>query len=412
MLLRAIALLAWVLICRGLGAAQESILPGSNIETAIAEGLRERGKMQGLLLVDVASRFATAFATADNPQASGYVVRLYSPLSWIKQKASDAAKEYRPFTKADVTPDMLDPVLRVVVYPSTPTHVIAGATRLASSVQHVVIRDSSRGQVVQPLRKEPFSEDVQNALGASVEYTGTSAVFPLQQVEQLRDAKGEFFITVVGTNGDKDFKVKRKHFLALFGSSSPSYNYGVNQEPITPSSTSSVVANGSNAPGHDGSQHNAASPEGGESSRTIPAPADANAEPRSGGQVREGEVTNRTEASSTATAMLSKPETPTVLTGTKSSRGGCMGISYRGNPRIPHDGVQVSGVLADSPAAQVGIQPGDFITAINDHYVTTADQLQNELRHQVPGAEIVVRYRQDSTIYDMSLVLAACSTGL
>jgi len=30
----------------------------------------------------------------------------------------------------------------------------------------------------------------------------------------------------------------------------------------------------------------------------------------------------------------------------------------------------------------------------------------------ISNAEIVVRYRQDSTIYDISLVLAACSTGL
>jgi hypothetical protein len=40
---------------------------------------------------------------------------VYTPITWIRQLASDAAKEYRPFTIADVREDDKAPVLRVVV---------------------------------------------------------------------------------------------------------------------------------------------------------------------------------------------------------------------------------------------------------------------------------------------------------
>jgi hypothetical protein len=84
---------------------------------------------------------------------------MYSPLTWIKQQASDAAKQYRTFTRSDVTAEMLQPVLRIVVFPSTPTHVTAAGMRQASSVEHVVLRDVRRAKALQPTSKDAFSEE-------------------------------------------------------------------------------------------------------------------------------------------------------------------------------------------------------------------------------------------------------------
>jgi serine protease Do len=46
------------------------------------------------------------------------------------------------------------------------------------------------------------------------------------------------------------------------------------------------------------------------------------------------------------------------------------------------DGVLVSTVNADSPAAKAGIKPGDVITAVNDKPVTDADSLVSQLREK------------------------------
>jgi PEGA domain-containing protein len=193
----------------------EKFVADPELELTIAEGLREKGRSQGLELVDVGQQLSAAFATVTSPSATGYRVVLYTPLAWIKQQASNAAKEYRPFTLADITPDMRQDVLRVVVYPSMPTHVIARGSYLAHSVQHVVIRDADRNRVVQPIRKDMFTEEAQNALGAKLEYKGVSALFPLSEVEKLRDENEEFFVTVIGQKGERDFKVKRKHLGRL-----------------------------------------------------------------------------------------------------------------------------------------------------------------------------------------------------
>jgi hypothetical protein len=87
-----------------------------------------------------------------------------------------------------------------------------------SSVEHVVLTSKDKQQVVQPLSKEPFTEDVQNAFGAKLQYTGLIATFPLDAVRELRGGKAdqEFNVIVVG-NGRKErqFTVKKKHFERL-----------------------------------------------------------------------------------------------------------------------------------------------------------------------------------------------------
>jgi hypothetical protein len=72
--------------------------------------------------------------------------------------------------------------------------------------------------VIQPLSKEEFTEDAQNAMGAKATFTAIVATFPMDGLRELRGPKGdrEFFITIVGASGEeKNFKVKKKHFDEL-----------------------------------------------------------------------------------------------------------------------------------------------------------------------------------------------------
>ncbi len=79
---------------------------------------------------------------------------------------------------------------------------------------------------------------------------------------------------------------------------------------------------------------------------------------------------------------------------------------------MPHDGVPISSVMANSPAADAGLQEGDFVTAVNDHYVTTANDLTSELLKYPAGSEVTIRYRHSSMILDMTIILTACSGGI
>jgi S1-C subfamily serine protease len=82
-----------------------------------------------------------------------------------------------------------------------------------------------------------------------------------------------------------------------------------------------------------------------------------------------------------------------------------IGIFSDGNPDVRHDGVTVTAVTPGGPADQAGINAGDVILAINDHYLFTIGELKQEIGHHEPGMKVSVRYRRYSTIYDASLVV-------
>ena len=155
------------------------------------------------------------FASATNPGNNGFSLRVYTPMTWVEQLASNAAKEYRPFVIGDINEEMLEPVVRVIVYPDKPTHLVGGAR--SSSAEHVVLRDESKRLVVQPISKEPFTEKASSAL-RDMEYQGVVAKFPIDSLRELRGPKGdkEFLIVVVGQGTkEKEFRVKQKHFERL-----------------------------------------------------------------------------------------------------------------------------------------------------------------------------------------------------
>jgi hypothetical protein len=143
-----------------------------------------------------------------NAQHSGYWLSVYTPLAFIANERAKA-KEYRAFGPLEVTEEMRQPVLTVIIHPDSP----AAFHAFASSVEHVVIGSTAKEAVaLQPLRKETFGEEFQNAMGAKIDLSGVIATFPLDAIDAIRaaDPNREFFVTVVGSGSKKDFKVKTK----------------------------------------------------------------------------------------------------------------------------------------------------------------------------------------------------------
>jgi hypothetical protein len=196
------------------------------IARAIAKGAKGKNNHHGLTLRDSGQGWLNGLAAAGAAMnaangiytpaqtKSGLWVEVFTPLAFIAQTAATATREYRPFTPEDVTNDMLEPVVRVIAHPDTPDMVTALGAAGTRSVAHVVMQNEKRGVTIQPTSMERFDVEAKNAMGGELTYTGLSLTFALADVQTLR-AEGEFFIVVVGTAGEKRFKVKRKHFDEL-----------------------------------------------------------------------------------------------------------------------------------------------------------------------------------------------------
>jgi hypothetical protein len=98
------------------------------------------------------------------------------------------------------------------------------------------------------------------------------------------------------------------------------------------------------------------------------------------------------------TAMSPSETSPSVVQGT-------IGASSSGNPTIRHDGITLSNVVSGGPAEEAGIRTGDVILAIDDRYLFTAQEMNQEIRRHSPGTKINIRYHRYSIIYEVPLVM-------
>lgn len=85
---------------------------------------------------------------------------------------------------------------------------------------------------------------------------------------------------------------------------------------------------------------------------------------------------------------------------------GSIGAWSEEKPGIRRDGVRISKIIPGGPADQVGIQPGDFILAIDDYYIFTPEELSVRIGVYRAGQRVRIRYRHNSTISDVDVVLA------
>ena len=110
----------------------------------------------------------------------------------------------------------------------------------------------------------------------------------------------------------------------------------------------------------------------------------------------------------TSQVPIAQQAVPTVSASTlqelQRTEASSIGAWSNQKPRIRRDGVVISGVTQGGPADDAGIQPGDYILAVDGHYVFTVEDLAQEIRRLSAGSKVSVRYRRYSTIYDTYLV--------
>jgi hypothetical protein len=196
--------------------ADSHVLNDSEVAAAIERGHGKNPAMVGLSLLDMQTALLSGMACKTCGQ-SGYRVAIYTPVKWIEFQSALAKRELRPFSLADVTPEMREPILRVTALPSTANYITGQGLAGSSNVSRVVLADHTKQNIIQPLEVNHGSVEGNSAF-RSVNYTSASASFNLSDVDQIRgeDDKGEFFVVVVGSNQNKYFKVKTRMFKSLF----------------------------------------------------------------------------------------------------------------------------------------------------------------------------------------------------
>lgn len=189
------------------------LLSDDAVQEAVAIGSKQKGLHQGLIIRDSGQSFANALATSPG-STTGFELRLYTPTRWVRQLASNAAKEYRQVTAGEIEPEHRRLILRVFVEPDTPTHIVAGGLWRARSAQHVVLKDEKQRVVIQPVSKDEVNREVSNAMGGRATYSGLIATFDMAAVREIRGTNGgEFYVVVIGDKGrEREFKIKQKHF--------------------------------------------------------------------------------------------------------------------------------------------------------------------------------------------------------
>jgi hypothetical protein len=118
-----------------------------------------------------------------NRSAGTHQVFIAGPFGRIVDAAAKAAREYRPFGRADVTDEMLSPILIVFVVPNKPLQL--DGHWLPLDPVHVIIRPRDALDlkwVIRPLRKTAFTQDWANLFGTKVGTSGLIAEFALERI--------------------------------------------------------------------------------------------------------------------------------------------------------------------------------------------------------------------------------------
>lgn len=141
--------------------------------------------------------------------SGSFTVRIEGPMGHIMRLSAFAKRQYKPFTMADVTDDMLAPVLRLIVTPDEPTR--RGGTLVTTPLaQHVVLKAAKGPDVVQPLELTPMPVEWGNLFGARVAGQGLVASFPLDAFRALPDGEVAAVIVTDGHERRCTLPVKQR----------------------------------------------------------------------------------------------------------------------------------------------------------------------------------------------------------
>lgn len=126
-----------------------------------------------------------------------------------------------------------------------------------------------------------------------------------------------------------------------------------------------------------------------------------------GGDDRFGPDARRNGGPRPGTGENDRRTVPSTPRGDSRVGSGFLGISVQ-NSADP-EGAALVQVVASSPAADAGLQPGDVITSIDDTPVTSAAALTTLVRSHDSGDELSVTYERDGTEKTVAVTLRSRS---
>ena len=91
--------------------------------------------------------------------------------------------------------------------------------------------------------------------------------------------------------------------------------------------------------------------------------------------------------------------------GTTATDAGFLGVGVQSTDE--GNGVEVTDVASDSPAAEAGLQPGDVITALDGDEVTSSTALRAAIQDKASGDEISITYTRDGTSSTVNATLTS-----
>ena len=124
-----------------------------------------------------------------------------TPFLRVALAANAAKKQYKTFTEADVTPDMIKP--EILVYAKS--HTVQGADIANADIANVetivVLPHNSKdaNQAVHPTEMKDVSQEYKNLLGFSGEGKGLVAIFPIDAWNENNDLRVVFDKTIPGS---------------------------------------------------------------------------------------------------------------------------------------------------------------------------------------------------------------------
>lgn len=87
-----------------------------------------------------------------------------------------------------------------------------------------------------------------------------------------------------------------------------------------------------------------------------------------------------------------------------------LGVLLSRSPQ--QDGAQVIRVYPNSPAQQAGVRAGDWIMAINNQQIRSAQRVADQIRRMSPGEQVELRVRRDGQTQSLTTQLAQRSDAL
>jgi hypothetical protein len=135
-----------------------------------------------------------------------YSIVVTGPIGRIAGAAREAAAAYKPFTRAEVTPELAQNLIAMTVIPDKPSYNKYSGWSVAPPAEHLVVqppKSKSPETAVQPCKMETFPVSWSNSFGMKFEGQGLRALFRPTDLPE-----GEIEVVVISGTGEQRARLK------------------------------------------------------------------------------------------------------------------------------------------------------------------------------------------------------------